>query len=73
NDVLSTDPSQWQIQQGYPPPNGTLVMDDHTGAFTFTPAPGYSGVVTFKYILVGTGPYVSGATSTPAIVTIHVG
>ncbi|MCU1482621.1 MAG: hypothetical protein JWQ19_3407, partial [Subtercola sp.] len=38
NDVLSTDPSQWQIQQGYPPPNGTLVMDDHTGAFTFTPA-----------------------------------
>ncbi len=33
------------------PPNGTLVMNTTTGAFTFTPVPGWNGLTSFTYRL----------------------
>ena len=31
--------------------NGTATVDAHTGAYSFTPAPGYSGAASFQYAL----------------------
>ncbi|GAA2245618.1 hypothetical protein GCM10009851_33700 [Herbiconiux moechotypicola] len=71
NDTLPAVDSAWRVQRGYPPSSGTLSMDDATGAFTFTPADGFVGDVTFKYRVNGTGP--NSAASTPIVtVAIHV-
>ncbi|WP_147304046.1 Ig-like domain-containing protein [Subtercola boreus] len=49
NDVFPTFTSPWRINEGYPPAHGTVVINDDTGAFTFTPEPGYTGPATFRY------------------------
>ena len=48
--------------------SGVLSFTAGTGAFTFTPAVGFAGDVTFTYKV--TDPY--GLASAPATVTIHV-
>lgn len=50
------------------PASGTFAFTAGTGAFTFTPAVGFSGDVTFTYLV--SDPY--GLSSAPATVTIHV-
>ncbi|RFA08270.1 hypothetical protein B7R54_02800 [Subtercola boreus] len=49
NDVFPTQASPWRINEGYPPAHGTVVINDDTGALTFTPEPGFTGQVTFRY------------------------
>ncbi|WP_172592032.1 Ig-like domain-containing protein [Subtercola boreus] len=49
NDVFPTMASPWHINEGYPPAHGTVVIDDNTGSFRFTPEAGFTGQVSFRY------------------------
>lgn len=70
NDRLPTERRLWNIQQGDPPDRGTVDIDVHTGAFVYTPPPGFHGDATFRY-----RPYAPGIPGSEAnivTVTIHV-
>ena len=49
------------------PGHGTIIVEDDTGSFTYTPAPNYSGDDSFSYTAAN-----SAGTSNQAIVTIHL-
>ncbi|MDF2442399.1 MAG: hypothetical protein JWR01_602 [Subtercola sp.] len=49
NDVFPTLASPWSINEGYPPAHGTVVVDHSTGSFRYTPEPGFTGQVSFRY------------------------
>ncbi|QWT24564.1 hypothetical protein KPL76_04020 [Subtercola sp. PAMC28395] len=67
NDSLPFGRDGWSIESGFPPAHGTLdVRAD--GALTFTPEPGFTGDVTFRYRLGGA----SGAHSNVVSTVIHV-
>lgn len=53
------------------PANGSVVMDPATGAYTYTPNPGFSGQDTFTYQQCKPAP--EQATCVPATVTVVVG
>ncbi|GAA0990134.1 Ig-like domain-containing protein [Subtercola frigoramans] len=67
NDSLPFGRDGWSVESGYPPAHGALdVRAD--GALTFTPEPGYTGDVTFRYRLGGA----SGAHSNVVQAVIHI-
>ena len=53
------------------PANGSVVLDPSTGAYTYTPQPGFSGQDTFTYQQCKPAP--DQATCVPATVTVTVG
>jgi hypothetical protein len=53
------------------PPNGSVVLDPATGAYTYTPNPGFSGQDTFTYQQCKPAP--DQATCVPAVVRVTVG
>ena len=67
NDSLPFGRDGWSVESGFAPAHGTLdVRAD--GALAFTPEPGFTGNVTFRYRLGGA----SGAHSNVVSATIHV-
>jgi hypothetical protein len=55
NDTLGTPPATISTFDATSPNGGTVTMNNTTGAFTYTPAPGYEGPDSFNYTLMNTG------------------
>ncbi|GAA2226557.1 hypothetical protein GCM10009851_08160 [Herbiconiux moechotypicola] len=73
NDTIpgGTELSDWRIQRGAPPEHGDLAMNDATGAFSFSPEPGFHGTVSFSYRVNGVGRFTD-ARSVVVPVVVHV-
>jgi len=73
NDITADGAGTVHAQGHTPPDHGTLVLDD-SGAFEYTPDPGWFGVDTFIYTLANLTPHYSssGVLGVEATVTIAV-
>ncbi|QWT25097.1 hypothetical protein KPL76_07065 [Subtercola sp. PAMC28395] len=69
NDIFPTNRAEWHLDEGNPPDHGTVKIDDQTGAFVYSPAPGFTGDAVFRYRAYGPDAH---SDSNIGTVTIHV-